>query len=261
MKEPVMLSIRNQVATLALNRPEVLNALDESMLIRFCELAEALEADSDVRAVVLRGEGPAFCAGGDVKRFHANLPRLPQLIISLGRELNRAILALRRMAKPVLASVHGAVAGAGVSLLAAADLAVAAQGTRFTLAYDKIGACPDGGVTYFLPRLVGYRKAVEWMLLGETFDSQTAIAQGLVNWVVPAEQLAEKTEEIAARLASGPTYAHGQTKALMNQAFDASLSAQLEAEIQAFSRCARSADLAEGVAAFVEKRGPVFVGK
>ena len=128
-----------------------------------------------MRAVVLRGAGPAFLAGGDVAFFHANLPRAAGIIREWRGELHHAILALRRAPKPVLASVHGAVAGAGVSLLAAADLAIAAADATFTLAYSRIGASPDGGATYFLPRLVGYRKALELMLLSDTFDAQAAL--------------------------------------------------------------------------------------
>jgi 2-(1,2-epoxy-1,2-dihydrophenyl)acetyl-CoA isomerase len=169
-------------------------------------------------------------------------------------------MALRRAAKPVLASVHGAVAGAGISLLAAADLALAAADAKFTLAYSRIAASPDGGSTYFLPRLIGVRRALEMALLSDTFDAHTAREIGLVNWVVSAAELAAETEKIAGRLASGPTVAYGETKALVNQSFDNTLERQLEAEAQAFARCARTADLAEGVTAFVEKRKPNFEG-
>jgi len=167
--------------------------------------------------------------------------------------------SLRRMGKPVLASVHGAVAGAGFSLMCATDLAIAAADTRFTLAYTNIGASPDGGSTYFLPRLVGYKKAMEMIMLPDRFDAETARQNGLVNWVVPNEKLAEETARIAQRLAAGPTRAYAEAKRLVNQSLD-SLDAQMEQELQAFSRCARGADLKEGVTAFVEKRKPVFKG-
>jgi 2-(1,2-epoxy-1,2-dihydrophenyl)acetyl-CoA isomerase len=176
-------------------------------------------------------------------------------------DLHHAILALRRAPMPVLASVHGAVAGAGVSLLMAADLAIAADGTKFTLAYSRIGVSPDGGATWSLPRLVGHRKALELMLLSVTFDAQAALHLGLVNWVVDPARLAAETDTIARRLAQGATAAFGETKRLVYQSADQSLAAQLDAEIDAFARCAGTRDFAEGVTAFVEKRKPSFKGE
>lgn len=260
MNDSVQLAAAGGIATLTLNRPQVMNALDAGMIGRLRELCERVRDDGSVRCVVLRGAGPAFLAGGDVSMFHANLPRLPPLVEALARELNGAILALRRAPKPVLASVHGAVAGAGVSLLAAADLAIAADDTRFTLAYGRLGASPDGGATYFLPRLLGARRALEIALLPDRFDARRAQQLGLVNWVVAGARLAAETEAIARRLASGPTLASGETKALFNRSFDATLEDQLEAEALAFARCAGTADFAEGVNAFIAKREPDFKG-
>jgi 2-(1,2-epoxy-1,2-dihydrophenyl)acetyl-CoA isomerase len=261
MSETLLYVVAGNIATITLNRPHVMNALDPEMIARLREVCELARDDAAVRAIVLRGNGPAFLAGGDVALFHANLPRLPQMIEKLARELHFAILALRRAAKPVVASVHGACAGAGVSLLAAADLALAAADTKFTLAYSRIATSPDGGSTYFLPRLVGYRKALELTLLSDTFDAGAALAMGLVNRVVPGAELAAETDRLAQRLANGPTYAYGEAKALINDSFERSLESQLEAEAQAFARCARTADLAEGVSAFVEKRIPSFRGE
>ncbi|HKB83622.1 MAG TPA: enoyl-CoA hydratase [Burkholderiales bacterium] len=260
MSETVKLSVTDGIATIALNRPHVMNALDGEMMRQLRLVTEAVEKDASVRAVVLRGEGPAFMAGGDVAVFHQHLAELPELIVTWGREMHAAFLALRRMGKPVLASVHGAVAGAGLSLMCAADLVIAAADTRFTLAYANIGASPDGGSTYFLPRLVGYRKTMEMIMLPDRFDAETARLHGLVNWVVPNDKLAEQTARIAQRLAAGPTRAYAEAKRLVNQSLDA-LDAQMEQELQAFSRCARGHDLKEGVSAFVEKRKPVFTGK
>lgn len=260
MSDVVLLAVDGGVATITLNRPRVLNAMDGEMMQQLRPIAESVQRDPSVRAVVLRGEGAAFMAGGDVSVFHDHLAELPELIVHWGREMHFAFLALRRMGKPVLASVHGAVAGAGFSLMCAADLAIAAVDTRFTLAYANIGASPDGGSSHFLPRLVGYRKAMELALLPDRFDAETARALGLVNWVVPDEKLAEETARLAQRLASGPTQAYAEAKRLMNQSIGTSIEAQMEEELAAFARCARTADLREGVSAFVEKRKPAFRG-
>jgi 2-(1,2-epoxy-1,2-dihydrophenyl)acetyl-CoA isomerase len=260
MSDAVKLSVAGGIATIVLNRPHVMNAMDGEMMRQLRPVSEAVEKDSSVRAVVLRGEGAAFMAGGDVAVFHQHLAELPELIVTWGREMHAAFLALRRMGKPVLASVHGAVAGAGFSLMCAADLAIAAAETRFTLAYTNIGASPDGGSTYFLPRMVGYKKTMEMIMLPDRFDAETAREHGLVNWVVPNEMLAAETMRIAQRLASGPTRAYAEAKRLVNQSLDP-LDAQMEQELQAFSRCARGPDLKEGVTAFVEKRKPVFTGR
>jgi 2-(1,2-epoxy-1,2-dihydrophenyl)acetyl-CoA isomerase len=261
MSESVLYSVAEGVATITLNRPRVMNALDGEMIRGLRAACEEVERDAAVRAAVVRGAGPAFLAGGDVSVFHANLPRLAELIREFAGELHQAILALRRAPKPVLASVHGAVAGAGVSLMAAADLAVAAADATFTVAYSRIGASPDGGATYHLPRLVGHRRALELALLSDTIDARTALELGLVNWVVGAGDLGAETETIARRLARGATRAFGETKQLMNGSFDRPLAAQLAAEVEAFARCAGTGDFAEGVSAFVEKRRPEFKGK
>jgi 2-(1,2-epoxy-1,2-dihydrophenyl)acetyl-CoA isomerase len=261
MSQTILFAVDAAVATLTFNRPHVMNAMDADMMIELRAAAEVAERDRAIRAVVLRGEGNAFIAGGDVGLFAQRLADLPEVIVRWGREMHFAIQALRRMDKPVLASVHGAVAGAGFSILCAADLAVAADTARFSLAYTNIGASPDGGSSFFLPRLVGYKKAMELTLLPDLFDAQTAQRLGLVNWVVPEAQLAEETRRLAQRLATGPTHAYGEAKRLMNASLGRSMETQMEEELFAFARCARTKDLAEGVTAFVQKRKPVFRGE
>ncbi|OGA39280.1 MAG: enoyl-CoA hydratase [Betaproteobacteria bacterium RIFCSPLOWO2_12_FULL_62_13] len=261
MSDTVLYAVRSGVASIILNRPQVLNALDAGMMVRLREACEQAARDTAARVILLRGAGPAFLAGGDVTMFHANLPQLPKMVAGLAGELHRAVLALRGAPKPVVASVHGAIAGAGVSLVVAADLVIAAEDARFALAYSRIGTSPDGGATWFLPRLVGYQKALELMLLSEPVDAMTMQALGVVNRLVPVAALEQETQRVVERLACGPTQAYAETKRLANQAFGNSLAAHLDEEAQAFARCAATRDFAEGVTALVEKRAPLFKGQ
>jgi 2-(1,2-epoxy-1,2-dihydrophenyl)acetyl-CoA isomerase len=200
-------------------------------------------------------------AGGDVSSFKDNLPRISGMAAELAGELHRGILALRRMPKPVIASVHGAAAGAGMSIMMASDLVIAAEGTQFTMAYSRIAASPDGGASWFLPRLVGYQKAMELLLLSDAVDAATLHALGVINRVVPAADLDAVTLTFAQRLAAGPATAYAETKALVNASMNQQIAGHLEVEAQAFARCAAHADFAEGVTAFIEKRKAVFQGK
>ncbi len=261
MSEAVLVAVADGIATVSLNRPEVMNALDDSSMFALRAITERLQHDTSVRVVVLRGEGAAFCAGGDVALFHKDIDALPDTVVRIGREMHCAFLALRRSPKPVIAVVHGVVAGAGFSLLCAADLAIAAADTRFTLAYAGIGASPDGGSSHFLPRLAGYKRAMQLALLPDMFDAATAMAYGVVNWISPAADLAADAQRLVRRLANGPTRAYAEAKQLMNDSLGTSIETQMEHELAAFARCARTADLREGVAAFVEKRKPVFRGQ
>jgi len=261
MNDKLLCSCDAGVATLIFNRPAVLNALDDEMILAFRQHCERLAADDTVRCIVLKGEGAGFIAGGDVAMFRSKLDELPTLSLRMTRELHVGILALRRMPKPVIASVHGAVAGAGVSIMAACDLAIAADNARFAAAYSAIGTSPDGGATYFLSRCLGPRRALEFLLLSEPVDAARALGLGLVNRVVPAADLERETQALAARLAAGPTFAYAHTKRLIDAASDASLETQLDAEAQAFSACAGSEDMREGVSAFVDKRRPMFRGR
>ena len=260
MDNSVKYAVADGVATITFNRPAVMNALDAGTIRGFCAAAERAAADDDARVVVLCGAGPAFVAGGDVAMFARHLPAMATLVPELADALNRGILALRRAPKPVIASVHGAVAGAGFSIMLACDLVLAAADTQFSLAYARIGASPDGGATCFLPRLTGYQKAMELMLLADPVDAAALERWGLINRVLPPGDLAAETAKLARRLAAGPAKAHAETKALANRALLQELPAHLDAEAQAFARCAATTDFAEGVTAFTEKRKPLFKG-
>jgi 2-(1,2-epoxy-1,2-dihydrophenyl)acetyl-CoA isomerase len=221
-----------------------------------------ISGDDSVRAVVLRGAGDAFMAGGDIGSFAAALS-LPaaereerfQGFLKVAQDF---ALAFARLPVPVVVAVHGAVAGFGISLMAGADLALAAEGTVFTTAYRQIGLTPDGGMSWLLPRLVGPRRAMELMLLADRFDAANAHSMGLVNRVVSPQTLVEEARTLAARIAAGPAGAQRRLKALMGQSAANGLEAQLEAEAAAFVACAGEVNFAEGVSAFLEKRKPAF---
>lgn len=261
MSDCIRYAVGDGIATLTFNRPTVMNALDAATLREFRAACERAAGDRSARVIVLCGAGPAFVAGGDVALFRNRLAELPQRVPELAGELHRGILALRRAPQPVIAAVHGAVAGAGISIMLACDLVLAAEGTQFALAYSRIGASPDGGATWFLPRLAGYQQAMELLLLADAVDAAAMQRLGVVNRVVAADQLATETDRLARRLAAGPAQAYAETKALVNRGLNAGLAAQLDAEALAFARCAATRDFAEGVAAFVEKRQPLFNGE
>ena len=258
----VIYEVREHIATLTLNRPESLNALNLAMIddLRNCTARAAF--DPDVRAVIVRGAGEHFMAGGDLKWFREQLalppkerqPRFEETIAAV----HASILNLKGMNKPVIAAVQGAVAGFGLSLMIAADLALAADNAYFTLAYSNIALSPDGGATWSLPRQVGLKQAMEIALLGDRFDAARARELGLVNHVVPAAELDAEALKLAQRLAAGPAEALARTKALLNQSLETSLEAQLVAEQRSFAACGVNADFNEGLAAFFERRKAVY---
>ena len=261
MTSPVLVERRGAIATVTLNRPERLNAIDRGLGEALRETMLALELDGAVRAVVLRGAGAGIMAGGDLNVFREHMGAdLDRVILDITHAFHDAIVSMRRMAKPVIASVHGACAGAGFSTAMACDLVIAADTAFFTLAYSLIGASPDGSSTFFLPRLVGMHKAMELVLLADRFDAAKAAELGLVNMVVPESALEAETATLAERLAAGPTVAYGRAKALLNRSLGSDLADQLDAEAQNIAACSATRDFAEGVAAFLEKRKPSFQG-
>ena len=260
-EDPVLLDRSGAVAVVRFNRPASLNAVDETTAGAFLDACRSIARSPEVRAVVLRGEGRAFSAGGDVARFRADLGTAAETADAIIRPLHEALALMAEMPQPVIAGLHGAVAGAGLSIALTCDLAIAADDTRFTLANARIGASLDGSSSWFLPRVVGLRKAMEIALLAETFDAAEAARLGLVNRVVPARDLVAETEALAERLAAGPTLAYGRIKRLLRDSFGRSLGEQLEAERAAFCASAATADFAEGVTAFFDKRPPRYEGR
>ena len=254
--------IANGVAWATLNRPESLNAFSFQMRDELVRFLLRIEHDPQVRCVVLRGAGGNFMAGGDVKAFTAQLA-LPDderraLFEAMCHAMHPIIYLMRRLPKPVIASVEGACAGLGMSLVLASDLALAADNCVFTLAYVKIGTTPDGGASFFLPRTVGMKRAMEIALLSDRLDAAAAERLGIVNRVMPLDRLAAETQALATRLASGATQAIGRTKLLLSSALTHDLEAHLQLEALNFAACTVTGDMVEGVTAFVEKRRPKF---
>ena len=257
----VLFDVADGVARIRFNRPDALNAIDEALAVGFLRACRQAGDRGDVRAVVISGEGKGFMAGGDVARMVQAMPRADTVVDALLDCLDPALAILSEMAAPVIASVHGAVAGAGASLMLAADLAIAADDTRINLAYSAIGATPDAASTWTLPRLVGLRRSMEIALLSEPIGAADALALGLVNRVVPRAALAAETEQLARRVASGPTLAYGRIKRLLRGSFDCTMKEQMARERTAFRESTATADFAEGTHAFLEKRRPRFTGE
>jgi 2-(1,2-epoxy-1,2-dihydrophenyl)acetyl-CoA isomerase len=261
--DAVLLNITDAVGTITLNRPDRMNALDQAMVSGLTTAMDKIEANlPDIGAVIIEGSGGTFMAGGDVKFFH-QLSKGPvedarPSIEALIDRVHEIVLRINALPRPVIAKLEGAVAGFGISLMNACDLAIAAEETVFTLAYIHIGTSPDGGATHSLTRLVGMKKAKEIALLGDRFGADEAHDCGLINKVVPTDLLASATAKYATRLSNGPRDAIARTKALLNAAPEADLQTQLKAEAKSFADCAVSADFREGVTAFVEKRTPRF---
>ncbi len=248
MGEVVKLTVEGRVATMTLNRPDVLNTLNDEMSYALRALTAEVAADDSVRCLVVTGAGDHFMAGGE---------RHPEITKIVG-VIHEAISNLREMPKPVVASVSGAVAGFGVSLMSACDLVVAADNTKFASAYCHLGVSPDGGGTFFLPRMVGDKRAREIMFLGERITAQEALAMGLVNKVVAVEELAATTEAVVQRLVNGPQASIVGSKRLLNSSLHNTLEQQLLLEQESFANCAMTADFEEGVQAFIEKRPAKF---
>ncbi len=254
---PVLLWREAGVARLRMNRPQALNAINREMAAAFLRACETIAADPAVRVVHISGAGRAFMAGGDLAELQAD----PQPVAAdLIAGLHGGIRLLAQIDAPVVTQVQGAVMGGGLGATLACDLVVAAQGTRFGLAYPLIGASCDCSTSWALPRLVGLRKALELALLAEVIDADEALRLGLINRVVPAERIDAEVEALVQRLAQGPTRALGSIKRLMRASLETDLPTQLDAEARGFAACAVTADFREGVGAFLDKRPARFSG-
>ncbi len=253
--------LRDHVARITLNRPDSGNALDGEMGRELMHLAIRCSEERAVRAVLLTGAGRMFCVGGDLKSFAAQGERLSAHLKELAGMLHMAISRFVRMDAPLIVAVNGAAGGGGMSFVLAADLVLAAESAKFTMAYTRAGLSPDGGSTYFLPRIVGVRRALELALTNRVLTAREAQEWSLVTRVVPDAALGAEAQALAVQLAAGATRAYGAAKRLLHHSFAESLETQMELEAQAIAEQARGAAAREGIAAFIAKRAPRFEGE
>jgi 2-(1,2-epoxy-1,2-dihydrophenyl)acetyl-CoA isomerase len=260
--ETVDLTTDGPAARILLNRPEALNAWNEQFGLDLRDAVTRVAGDDSLRALLITGAGRGFSSGADLKEQRGSDDgSVPDLSARLKEIYHPIITGLREMPKPVVAAVNGPAVGIGCSLALAADLIVAAESAYFLLAFVNIGLVPDGGSTAFLPARIGYGRAAEMAMLGERVDAQRALDWGLVNRLVPDEQLESEAGALLEKLAHGPTRSYAGSKRLLNRRMYADLAGQLEAEAEAQREQGHSPDFMEGVMAFVEKRSPNFTGQ
>ncbi len=259
--ETLIYEVTDSVATITFNRPESANAMGPLSTKEFRAVAETIDSDRSVRAVVMTGAGKMFSAGGDLDAFATAGRSARQLIMEMTGDLHMGLSRLSRSNAPVIGAINGTAAGAGFSLVMACDLAVAAQSAVFTMAYTRAGLTPDGSSTYFMPRKIGDRRARELMLTNRVLNSTEALAWGVVNEVVADTEVLSRANALARQLAQGPTAAFGGVKQLLNGTFDQTMESQMELEARAIADLVLGPDGQEGIQAFLEKRKPNFKGR
>lgn len=255
----ISFQVDGPVATILLDRPDVGNAVNLEMANELGDAANRCRHDARVRVAVLSGNGKLFCAGGDIATMATAGEQVEAAVKKLAGVVHAAYSTFVRMDKPMITAVNGAAAGVGLSLALIGDLTLASEGASFTMAYTAVGLTPDGGASWLVPRIVGYKRAMEMMLTNRRLSAAEAQEWGLVNQVVPADALLGTAQDAAIRLAEGPTSAFGAVKRLMLSSFSESLEAQMVLEAESIGKQAMGPTGREGIRAFLEKRSPRFV--
>ena len=256
----IEIQIQNSIATITLNRPEAFNSFNREMALLLQETLDQCDKNPEIRAIILTGNGKAFCAGQDLREVTS--PELnPGFRKILEEHYNPIIQRIRSIEKPIIAAVNGVAAGAGANIALACDIVVASEVASFIQAFSKIGLIPDSAGTFFLPRLIGFQKASALMMLGDKVNAEEAEQLGMLYKVIPVDSFEEEVNKLANKIALMPTKALGLTKRLLNRSMVNDLNQQLAMESDLQIESAESEDYAEGVNAFIEKRKPVFKGK
>jgi 2-(1,2-epoxy-1,2-dihydrophenyl)acetyl-CoA isomerase len=256
----ILFDLRDGVAHLTLNRPDAANSVNLELSQELYDAMLRCDEDPAVRAVLVAGSGKMFCAGGDLKSFAARKDDLPAHLKLLTHFIHGAVSLMARMDAPVISAVNGTVAGGGLGLVFGADLVIAAESARFTMAYTRAALSPDASTSFFLPRLVGLRRALDLTLTNRVLSAREALEWGIVNRVVPESELAAAAQGLAKEMAEGPTAAFGAAKRLLRESFSDTLETHLQAEARAIADRSRNAEAREGISAFLEKRAPRYRG-
>ena len=259
MSDTINYEIQGNVAIIRLNRPAVFNSFNREMALALQAQLDACAADDNIRAIVLTGTGKAFCAGQDLAEVTG--PNPPGFKTILSEHYNPIIAKIRTISKPVIAAVNGVAAGAGANIALACDIVIASESATFIQAFSKIGLVPDSGGTFFLPRLIGFQKASAIMMTGEKITATEAEKWGMIYRVYPDAEFLDAVMKQAHELSNMPTIALGHIKSLLNQSMTNALDVQLDLEEKYQIDAGQTADYNEGVAAFMEKRKPLFKGK
>lgn len=250
--------IKNNIAYLTFNRPEAMNTYNFVMSQELPDCIESLAEDKAIKVIVLQGANHIFMAGGDIEFLKNAGEGKTEHTISAIASLNETILSLQSMEKLVIAAVEGACAGAGISIMLAADFAYCADNVKFNTAYLNLGLSPDGGMSYNLPRIVGHKKALELILLSKPFRAEDALAMGIINKVLPKDNFSEQIESFAQELAKKPSQAVINVKNILRQSCHNTLQQQLSLELESFVECTKTKDFQVGINAFLNKAIPEF---